>query len=159
MQPNPTAIELEFAMTYRLQVRGPLESKDGSPPNPRVQFWQMTSATLEGPKLRATSAMPGTDWFTPFGDGYGRPHVRLPFHTDDGALIFLEYRGIVHATPEFVRAVEEDRATDWHDQYMRMALSFDTMSDQYAWLTQSLFLARGRLRGAKDIEYDVFRVC
>ena len=65
---------------------------------------------------------------------------------------------VVHATPAFTRAVERDTPTDWGDQYMRMAVTFDTTTERYAWLTQSLFIARGRLRGAKDLEYQIFRV-
>jgi hypothetical protein len=151
-------IELEFAMTYRLHVRGPLQATDGSPDDERRQYWEMSKATLEGPAIRATSAMPGIDWFTPYPGGYGRPHVRLPFLTDDGALVLLEYGGIVHASDAFQRAVEADGSTEWDDQCMRMALAFDTTAERYAWLTQSLFLARGRLRGARAIEYEVHRV-
>ncbi|MGH9163241.1 MAG: DUF3237 domain-containing protein [Vicinamibacteraceae bacterium] len=151
-------ITLEPAMTYRLEVTGPLLASDDSPPNPRRQWWQMTRATLDGPEIHAVSAMSGIDWFTPYPDGYGRPHVRLPFRTSDGALILLEYQGIVQATDTFARAVEHDASTQWDDQYMRMALTFDTTAPGYAWLMQHLFIARGRLVGAKSIEYDVYRV-
>ena len=47
------------------EVTGPVEAAEGSAPNPRRQFWQMTHATLEGPRMRASSVMPGIDWFTP----------------------------------------------------------------------------------------------
>jgi hypothetical protein len=151
-------IELEPAMIYRLDVTGPMEAADGSAANPRRQFWQMTRATLEGRNIRATTAMPGIDWFTPYPNGFGRPHVRLALRTDDGALLLLEYRGIVQATSAFTRAVESDTSTQWSDQYMRMALTFDTSAERYAWLMESLFIARGRLLGAKAIEYDVYRV-
>ncbi|MGH8186465.1 MAG: DUF3237 domain-containing protein [Steroidobacteraceae bacterium] len=151
-------IELEPAMIYRLDVTGPASSDDGSASNPRRVFWQMTRATLQGPNINATTLMPGIDWFTPYPGGYGRPHVRLAFRTDDGALVLLEYRGIVHATAAFTRAVERDTATQWDDQYMRMAMTFDTSAERYAWLMESLFIARGRLAGAKAIEYDVYRV-
>jgi hypothetical protein len=150
-------IELEPAMIYRLDVDGPA-SGDGAASNPRRQFWQMTRATLDGPNIRATSVMPGIDWFTPYPGGYGRPHVRLAFRTDDDALVLLEYHGIVHATAAFTRAVERDTSTQWDDQYMRMSMTFDTSAERYAWLMQSLFIARGRLTGAKAIEYDVYRV-
>jgi hypothetical protein len=153
-----TKPELELAMVYRLRVRGPVAGRDGAPTNARTEFWEMSEATLEGPKIRARSAMPGIDWFSPIGKGYGRPHVRLPFLTEDGAVVLMEYRGIVHATAAFERAVAQDTATEWDDQYMRMALTFDTTSERYEWLMQSLFVARGRLRGAKDLEYEVFRL-
>lgn len=151
-------IDLEPAMIYRLDVTGPAEAAGGFASNPRRQFWQMTRATLEGRNIRATTAMSGIEWFTPYPNGYGRPHVRLAFRTDDGALVLLEYHGIVQATPAFTRAVESDTSTQWHDQYMRMALTFDTSAERYAWLMESLFIARGRLLGAKAIEYDVYRV-
>jgi hypothetical protein len=153
-----SGLELELEMIYRLQVRGPLASRDAAAASSRVQYWEMSSATLEGPRLRASSAMPGIDWFTPGDNGYGRPHVRLPFHTHDGALVLLEYRGIVHASHAFQQAVEQGSSTTWEDQYMRMALSFETTSPRYAWLTQHLFVARGRLLAAKEIEYEVYRV-
>ena len=151
-------IELEPAMIYRLDVTGSAEATDGSASNPRRQFWQMARATLEGPNIHATTVMQGIDWFTPYPNGYGRPHVRLAFRTDDGALVLLEYRGIVQASEAFTRAVELDTSTEWDDQYMRMALTFDTSAERYAWLMESLFIARGRLLAAKAIEYDVYRV-
>ena len=70
----------------------------------------------------------------------------------------MEYRGIVHATEAFNRAIENNTATRWKDQYMRMALMFDTTSVKYAWLVRHLFLARGRLLAAKTIEYEVYCV-
>jgi hypothetical protein len=151
-------IDLEPAMLYRLEVAGPLESSDGSDTNPRRQYWLMSRATLRGPRIEAASAMPGIDWFTPYPNGYGRPHVRIPFVTNDGAVVLLEYRGIVEASPAFVNAVENDTPTRWADQYMRMSLTFETASQRYQWLMQSLFIARGRLLGSKSIEYDVYRV-
>ncbi len=72
--------------------------------------------------------------------------------------MLLEYHGIVHASPAFTQAVESGTSTQWNDQYMRMVLTFDTSSERYAWLMESLFIARGRLLGAKTIEYDVYRV-
>jgi len=151
-------IVLEHEMIYRLEVAGPLAARDGSASNPRVQYWQMTSATLRGPRIDAASAMPGSDWFTPYPNGYGRPHVRIPFLTADGAPLLLEYRGIVEASQPFLRAVQDDTPTRWEDQYMRMALMFETAAPRYEWLMRSLFVARGRLLGSKSIEYNVYRV-
>ena len=151
-------IELQHAMIYRLEVAGPVESSDASRANPRRQYWQMSKATLHGPRIDASSAMPGIDWFTPYPDGYGRPHVRLAFHTNDGAAVLLEYSGIVEASPAFLKAVEQDVPTQWADQYMRMSLTFETAAPRYQWLMQSLFVARGRLLGSKSLEYDVYRL-
>jgi hypothetical protein len=41
---------------------------------------------------------------------------------------------------------------------MRMAMTFDTGAAKYAWLNQSLFVAQGRLIGASELEYEIYRV-
>lgn len=110
------------------------------------------------PRIIADTPFAGIDWFTPDANGFGRPHVRLPFLTDDGAVVLLDYRGIVQATDAFNRAVEDEGETGWADQYMRMTLYFETEAPAYRWLKESVFLARGRLRGAKAIEYEVHRL-
>ena len=150
-------IELVREMTYQLDIDGPAQDVDTSVQSP-LQYWQMTRATLTGPRIKATSCLTGNDWFQSLGDGYGRPHVRIPFRTDDGTLLLLEYRGLVQATDAFNTAVEHDRSTQWADQYMRMAMWFDTANPAYGWLTHHLFLARGRLLGTRTVEYDVYRV-
>ena len=91
-------------------------------------------------------------------DGFWRPDVRLALRTDDGAALTLRYTGLVEQTPAFMTAATEDRETSWEQQYMRMVLQFETGDDRYAWLTQSIFVAQGRILGTGRVEYAVFRV-
>jgi hypothetical protein len=98
------------------------------------------------------------DWMEVSSDGFWRPDVRLQFVTDDGAFIFMAYRGLVEQTQKFKEAAERNRSTDWPDQYMRLAIRFDTGAEKYRWLNTSLFVAAGRLLGTGSIEYAVFRV-
>jgi hypothetical protein len=144
-------------MTYHLETTGPLGRTEGSPTGAR-EYWEMTSGTLVGPRIKATVAMPGGDWFRAGDDGYGRPDVRVQLVTDDHEIVLLEYTGIVESTPAFVDAAEHDRETQWDDQYMRMSMRFDTGAAKYSWLNRSLFVARGRLLGRNKVEYEVFRV-
>jgi hypothetical protein len=39
-----------------------------------------------------------------------------------------------------------------------MIPEFDTGDDRYAWLTEHLFLAEGRLSGVHQLEYELHRV-
>src|SRR5262245_58406093 len=148
---------LHREMTYRLTVKGPLEPTEGSPLGGR-QYFEMTSGTLKGDRINARIAMPGGDWMRRSDDGFWRPDVRMQLITDDNAIVLLHYTGLVQQTDAFKRAAAEDRATEWHDQYMRMVMTFDTGSEKYAWLNQSLFIADGRLLGASEIEYAIYRV-
>lgn len=150
-------LQLEQVLTYRLSVRGPLGSTDGSPRGAR-EYYEMSGGTLTGPDLRASIVMPGGDWFSVSPDGFGRPDVRVAFQSDDGALILMQYTGLVERNDAFLRAAAEDHETSFDDHYMRMVVTFDTGAERYAWLTRSLFLARGRLLGTSELEYEIYRV-
>ena len=151
-------MELVHEMTYRITgMRGPLAPTDGSPLGAR-QYFEMSSATLSGPRISATLALPGGDWMLRGGDGFWRPDVRVQFVTDDGAVVLLHYTGLVEQTPAFTAAAEQNRPTDWADHYLRMSMRFDVGSPDYAWLNRSLFVARGRLLGTTELEYEVYRV-
>ena len=150
-------IDLEHVLTYRFSIRGPLADTEGSPQGTR-QYWEMTQGTLEGPGLRASIAMPGGDWYRASPDGFGRPDVHVQLVADDGALILMSYTGLVEQTDAFVHAASNDEATDWNDQYMRFAIRFDTGAEQYRWLNESLFVARGHILGTTELEYEIYRV-
>jgi hypothetical protein len=150
-------IGLEEEMTYTVEATGPLETTEGSPWGAR-QYWEMSSATLRGKRISATSAMPGGDWMGVSGDGFWRPDVRVQFRTDDGAIVLMRYTGLVERTDAFERAATDDHETSWDDHYMRMAVVFETGDERYRWLNESLFVARGRLLGTGRVQYTIFRV-
>ena len=78
-------IELEYEMTYAETIDGPLGPTTGSALGERL-CWQITSATLHGPRINATLAMPGTDWAS--SDMFNttcRSSPRVHAHTPVGA--------------------------------------------------------------------------
>jgi hypothetical protein len=150
-------LTLEPEMTYRVRTTDPLALTEGSPLGTR-QYWQVSEATLEGARIRAKLASTGGDWMAMSPDGFWRPDVRAQFVTDDGAVVLMHYTGLVEQTEAFAAAAEADRPTEWNDQYMRLAIRFDTGDPRYAWLNASLFVAAGRLLGTGRIEYAVFRL-
>jgi len=83
--------------------------------------------------------------------------VRAQFLTDDAAVILMHYTGLVQQTERFA-AADADQPTDWADQYMRLAVRFETGAQQYLWLNTNLYIAKGRLLGTGHIEYEVYCV-
>jgi hypothetical protein len=150
-------IGLEREMVYRVRTTQSLEPTVGSPLGAK-QYWQVSEATLDGPRIRATLAATGLDWMAVSVDGYWRPDVRAQFVTDDGAVILLHYTGVVEQTETFKAAAAADRETSFDAQYMRLFIGFETGAERYRWLNTNLFVAQGRLLGVGHIEYEVFRV-
>lgn len=151
-------ITLEYEMTYRETIEGPLPSTKGSPFGERL-CWKITAATLGGPRINANLAMPGMDWLRLDGVGIRRQDLRVPLLTDSGTTILFHYdTGLIRATAAFLEALSTGGTTDWSDQYMRMVPEFDVGPESYAWLNQSLFIAEGRVCGPKEIEYAIYRV-
>ena len=150
-------IGVDREMTYAVRTANPLDPTAGSPFGAK-QYWQVVEATLDGPRITARLAATGIDWMSVGDDGFWRPDVHAQFITDDGAVVLMHYTGLVEQTDRFSQAAEADEPTDWDDQYMRLAIRFETGEKRYSWLNTSLFVAEGRLLGTGHIEYAVYRV-
>jgi hypothetical protein len=151
-------IGLEYEMIYSETIEGPLGPTSGSPLGERL-CWQIRSATLRGPRINAKLAMPGTDWIRLGRDGIRRQDLRAQLLTDDGELILFRYDlALIRPSERFLAALASGEATEFDDQYMRIAPQFEVAAGRYAWLGESLFLGRGRLTGPKAIAYELYRV-
>lgn len=149
-------MHLRSCLSYSLRPTGPMPDVDGASGMTR-QFWQMDDAELKGDGWIATAPYAGIDWMTVGADGWNRPEVKVSFLTDKNETILLLYTGLVKPTPVFNRAAETQGTTQWDDQIMRMTMTFDTGAERLRWLTQSLFVARGRLDAGR-IVYEIFEV-
>lgn len=149
-------IDLEYEMTFAERIEGPLGPTTGSPAR---LCWQITEAALTGPRITASLAMPGIDWIRIDSNGIRRQDQRTQFLTDDGTVILMRYdAALIRGDEEFTRALASGRETTFAEQYMCMTPQFDVSDDTYDWLTQTLFIGRGRLAGPKRIEYELYRV-
>lgn len=64
---------------------------------------------------------------------------------------------LIRGDGQFSESLASGRETTFADQYMFMTPQFDVGHDSYGWLTQSLFIGRGRLAGPQWIEYEIYR--
>ena len=151
-------LAVEYEMTYSETIEGPIGPTTGSPLGERV-CWQVVGATLRGPRVDATLAMPGTDWIRLGPDGIRRQDLRAQLLTDDGELILFRYDlALIRSTERFLAALAAGEPTDFDDQYMRIAPHFEVGAGRYAWLGESLFVGRGRLTGKNAIAYELYRI-
>lgn len=142
---------------YRISTTNPIPATTGSPFGER-RYAAIVEGEIEGPRLRANLAAPGSDWMCCSSDGYFRPDVQVAFRTDDGKALLVRCSGLIEQTPACMEASEKNGSTDWDDQYMRLLMQFDIGAERYRWLNNSLFIVRGRLFRTGGVECEVFRV-
>jgi Protein of unknown function (DUF3237) len=151
-------VQLVPEMTYRETIAGPWGPTAGSPLGERL-CWLVPAATITGPRIDLTLAMPGADWIRLGPDGVRRPDQRLVFAAGDGAIVLLRYDvAVIRESSAFLAALQSGAETGFEEQYIRMSPQFETGAPELGWLTSSLWIGEGRLAGDHQIEYRIYRV-
>lgn len=149
-------MELVNEMTMRLGIEPERVVVGRGPYGARVAA-SLSGGTVEGARINGTVAGAGADWALVRSDGFVRIDVRLQIVTDDGAGIYLQYLGLLEMNEAVNAAMTGGGETAFDDQYIRTTPIFETGDERYAWLNQSVFVARGRMTPG-GVEYEVFRV-
>jgi hypothetical protein len=84
---------VEVRSEYLMTLEAPLEL--GQPVGHRVIVNVPAGGSVRGPKINGQLVAPAGDWLYVMPDGSLRLDVRATIKTDDNALIFVEYGGII----------------------------------------------------------------
>lgn len=144
----------EHVFSYTVDLAAPPEVIGPVPEGIRVNFY-ITGGQITGPRLRGVVEPVGADWCLLRRDGIGRVDVRTTLKTDDGALIYAAYTGLI------------DLGEDGYDRFLandlpprfpiRTAPVFQTAHPRYAWLSRLQCLNVGQVDlVANRVIYDVF---
>lgn len=118
-----------------------------------VQGGEFKSDKLNG-KIRDASC---ADWMTISDDGYGHLDVRATFETDDNAIIYAQYSGVIELTEGIMGAVAGDCETNFGEQNFFTNPRMQTGDERYSWVNNIFCVAQGRLLPGK-VEYEVFQL-
>jgi hypothetical protein len=155
MTPFPETPSFEHLFDAHIQLAPPEDH--GQTPYGRRSVHLVTSGAFEGARLRGTVRAGGGDWLLSYDDGYNELDVRATLETDDGALIYLHYHGVLHVAPEVMaRAVRGDDISP-SEYYFRTTPRFETGDKRYAWLNTLVCVAYGAF-GPQRVSYRVFGV-
>jgi len=109
--------------------------------NKRV-IGSIANGRWEGERLSGEIIAPGGDWAIPSTDGKVMLlDVRQLLRTDDGALVYITYKG----------RCDRERGT------YTVAPTFETDDERYAWLNVVQAVGQGRSDG-EDIVYSMYEV-
>jgi hypothetical protein len=115
----------------------------------------------KGPRFHGTLIAPAADWIRSMPGGNLRQDVRLTIKTDDGALIYVTYNGIINRSKTVAqRAAGGGRLTP-ADEYFLTAPTMETSSKAYLWLNRVQCV--GKMVEVKTgensfVKYDIFIV-
>ena len=134
-QTAASALESEFLMELSLDVAAQLDTG-------HTRIAPVTGGTFGGPRLRGTVRNGGADWITQVA-GHSSLDVRITLETDDGALIYMTYKGVV---------ARSDAGLYW-----RVTPVFNTASEKYDWLNHIVSVGKSKQIEGK-VAYDVFQI-
>src|ERR1700733_10353870 len=83
--------------------------------------------------------------------------ARYAFETDDGAVVYVENKGIRFGPVELLQRLKRGEAVDPELIYFRTVPRFETGAAKYRWLMQNLFVASAA-RHADRVVVDVHQV-
>lgn len=134
-QTAASALESEFLMELSLDVAAQLDTG-------HTRIAPVTGGTFGGPRLRGTVHNGGADWITQVA-GHSSLDVRITLETDDGALIYMTYKGVV---------ARSDAGLYW-----RVTPVFNTASEKYDWLNHIVCVGKNKQIEGK-VAYDIFQI-
>jgi hypothetical protein len=98
----------------------------GAGPQGERRIAEVTGGTFQGPRLNGRILPGGADWILVRSDGVTQLDVRVTLETNDGALIYLSYRGLRHGPPEVMEKLARGETVSPSDYYFRTTPVFET---------------------------------
>jgi hypothetical protein len=119
-------------------------------------YYEIISGEITGDRIKA-KVFGGGDWALVGSDGAIRLDVRLQAETDDGALLYAQYSGILVPNEKLLAAMTSAGGTEYGDQYFYSNPRFETGDPRYAWLNTTFFVGQGRAIEGFGVGYRVYR--
>jgi hypothetical protein len=131
-----TSLPVEHLFTMHALLSPAVVVPEG--PNGTRVLITVTGGTVAGPRINGELLAGGGDWVTMRANGVGQLDVRLTVKTDDDAIVYVEYRGLIGG-----------------DRVARTAPLFQTGAERYAWLNDVQAIALGT-PAPGEVTYEVY---
>jgi hypothetical protein len=151
--PQSARLDTEYIMTLYASMDPPQRIDD------TFSIFAVNGGWAVGPQVNASIIQPAADWLERLPNACSRIDVRLTLKTDDGALIYVSYNGVIqHSETSRARLMKGEIVTST-DSYAIIAPTFRTSHAKYTWLNtiQAIGkLVELKLGQGSFIKYDVF---
>jgi hypothetical protein len=118
----------------------------------------LTGGTFTGPELNGT-LLPGAsaDWQTVLPDGTAVGDIRYTLLTDDGALLYVQSRGIRHGSAQVLARLARGEEVDASEYTFRTSTQIETADPAFDWLNKGIFIGVAG-RQAASVIYETYLV-
>ncbi len=134
-QTPASQLESTYLMELALDVADQLDAG-------HTRIAPVTGGSFSGPRVQGTVRDGGADWITQVS-GHSSLDVRITLDTDDGAVIYMTYKGVV--------------ARNETGLYWRVTPVFNTASEKYDWLNHIVCVGKSKQIEGK-VAYDIFEI-
>ena len=143
-------------MTMSLIVDFAAMTTIGATPAGVRRIAPVTGGTFSGERLNGV-VVGGHDWVINRPDGVMAVDVRLTLKTDDGAAIYLAYRGRFLAGPEAMARFQRGALLDPADYSLAVAATLECGDERYSWLN-NLIAAGPGVQTRTGVIYNLFEI-
>lgn len=147
--------QLEWIGTFDAQLGEPITV--GETAHGTRMIVEVVGGTLVGPNLRATLLPPSADWLLVRRDDVGELDVRVTLQTEDGALLYMTYRGYLTRVFELLPRWAAGEAIPRDEHYFVATPYFETGAEQYDWLQQMVTVGIGSLVSG-GVSYEIYAI-
>jgi hypothetical protein len=156
-QNSRAPFELDFLCHVETQLAQKPEIIGQTPEGIRVHYF-VSSGAVRGPQLNGTVSRQGGDWMTIRTDGVAIPDVRATIMTDDGALIYMRYKGVFELGKDGYQAFLRNKLPA--NPKLLIAPCFTTADQRYAWLNRHQCIGIGFVDTNRlSVRYDLYALC
>jgi hypothetical protein len=152
---QPIAPQLEYLMQVTVTLAPVLNVGTTAAGTRRII--NITGGHFSGPKLSGQILPGGADWQLVRADGVAVLEARYTLQTADGALIYVQNRGLRHGPPEVLATIARGEAVDPSRYYMRTTPIFETGEARYRWLNDLIAVGSG-IRRRDSVILDFYQV-
>lgn len=147
----------EPKLEHLYDMHADLDAPQGIPGGPmgERQIFIVKGGMLEGPRIKGTVLPGGGDWATRRPDGVIQLDVRATLKTDDGAMIYAQYSGLIDGPMETIVAAAAGQDPPLSEYYFYTNPMFQVGAQKYEWLNHSIAIGRGRIVPG-GVEYRVW---
>jgi hypothetical protein len=137
--PPAPGLSTELVFEMRVVVDKPLVVGPSSHGLRRVI--PIAGGSFAGPAIKGSIVPGGADWQHVRVDGVIELQAKYTLKTDDGVLIYIDNRGLRHASPAVMERLGKGEAVPASDYYFRTIAQFEApLGSKYEWLNRHLFV-------------------